>query len=269
MAQKNKEEDKEIQYFKKIGIRFIWGLIGILIIAPYFPNFFPCDPIKSFWFTKGEITDWINSGFYLIIWGVLVHIFILLKKINSYPENSPIDLFFTGFKRSIFAGIWEEIAFRWIIFLGCMIGLFISNWILGGFYYPNGGIIKWMNSYIFVPIANYCTFGILNHQLTGYVWYFGASIIVTNGLFRDGHKYQGFFGFINSWFCGMFLFYIMFKHGITAAIFLHFLYNFICYTIISISELIRTIIHGKKPVNQNELNKWLTKQLENKFKNLK
>lgn len=48
---------------------------------------------------------------------------------------------------------------------------------------------------------------------------------------RNGHAYQGWFGTINSWFLGLYFFYIMLTHGLLAAIVVHFTYDFIIFTI--------------------------------------
>ena len=56
-------------------------------------------------------------------------------------------------------------------------------------------------------------------------------MLYTNAFFRDGHRYQGPIGVLNSWFAGMFLFWIMFTYGLPAAILVHFMYDFLIFSL--------------------------------------
>lgn len=226
----NNEEDSSKNFTETLWGRFRWGLIAIIIVGPLFPNFFPYHIIDSFWFVKGNIGDWIYSSAILLVYPVLSALLASHKNVGSVSENSPIEIFSVGFRISLFAGVSEEILFRWVIFLGNMIVLFIINYILGGFYSPEYGLIQWITGFVKI-VANFTTFGLLEKEIMQPVWYAGASLIITNGLFRDGHKYQGFSGLVRSWFIGMFLFFIMFQYGLLAAIFIHFLYDLICFAI--------------------------------------
>jgi hypothetical protein len=69
----------------------------------------------------------------------------------------------------------------------------------------------------------------------------GAALLSSNGRFRDGHLYQGTIGWIDAWFCGMILFYIMFKWGLFAAIIVHFFYDFFLFTMLAM------IIYARDP----------------------
>ena len=57
-------------------------------------------------------------------------------------------------------------------------------------------------------------------------WGIGAGMLAANAFFRDGHKYQGNFGMVNSWFIGMYMFHILFTYGLPECMFAHFAYNF-------------------------------------------
>ena len=62
-------------------------------------------------------------------------------------------------------------------------------------------------------------------------WAVGAAVISANAFFRDGHKYQGILGVLNSWFAGMFFFWMMFAHGLWAAMVVHFTYDVVVFTV--------------------------------------
>jgi len=104
-----------------------------------------------------------------------------------------------------------------------------SNFLFFGFL--GFGIPEWIHMHVWGPLANWTTF----HQLESYIfnensWTVGAAMLYSNAFFRDGHKYQGLFGVISSWFMGMYFFWIMFHYGLVAAIVIHFLYDFAIFT---------------------------------------
>ena len=142
-----------------------------------------------------------------------------------------------GLATSLIAGIGEEISFRWLFFMDNIIGCTIANFFLLGFI--GCGIPEFFHMYVAGPIANFTTFGALEpwiYHVSG--WAVGASVLATNAFFRDGHKYQGPFGIINSWFGGMYLFWVMFRFGLPAAILVHFLYDFLIFLVLYVDAVI-------------------------------
>ena len=234
------EEDENKKWAKKVAKKNMWGVFGTLIVWMFFPYFFPCHPVYSFWFVRGDIYDWIFTARYIFYWVLFNSVRKFLLGIDELAEEKPGNILRSGLWSSAFAGVIEEIGFRWIIFLGSMIIIYITNWILGGFLGKDYGLLRWIYSVIAAPLSNYVTLGILKDQIVvNNYWYFGAAIISANALFREGHKYLGWVGLVNSWFIGMFLFYIMFVHGLFAAITIHFLYDFLIYTLLAIISLIK------------------------------
>jgi len=239
-------DDENNSWFEKFWTKLKWGIVAIAIVWPIFPTFFPYHPISGFWFIHGNFSDWMKTGYYLFVWAVVINLISLCKRTEFTFEYGPKEIIKAGFIKSLLAGITEEILFRWIIFLGCMVSVYVVNWVLGGFYGSEYGIIQWFNNLIKAPIADYFTLGLLHEQIMNNKWYVGAALIISNGLFRDGHKYQGWLGFVNSWFGGMFLFFVMFKHGLLAAITLHFIYNAVCYGIHAAEACIWKFFFGIK-----------------------
>jgi hypothetical protein len=76
-----------------------------------------------------------------------------------------------------------------------------------------------------------------------YLLYIGA-ILWSNAKFRDGHKYQGPAGMLNSYVVGMYMFYITFTHGLLYAIVLHVMFDAVLFT----SEHVCQIIKNRKLV---------------------
>jgi hypothetical protein len=54
---------------------------------------------------------------------------------------------------------------------------------------------------------------------------FIAAAVSVNAKFRDGHKYQGFFGMVNAWVVGFILLYAMLYYGLMTAIVVHAIYD--------------------------------------------
>lgn len=83
----------------------------------------------------------------------------------------------------------------------------------------------WLN--VMMPFFHYVSFGALDPILyfPDAPWLFIAGAIVANGKFRDGHKYQGFYGFCNAWVIGFVLLYAMLYHGLWVAILIHAFYD--------------------------------------------
>lgn len=86
------------------------------------------------------------------------------------------------------------------------------------------------------PTANFITLGYLKPWLLDRGWLFSLCILGSTAFFREEHKYQGVLGFANSWFLGMFFFYMMLTHGLFAAICAHFFYNMACTVAITITH---------------------------------
>ena len=240
LSSKEGEEDGDSKWIKKVFAKIKWGIIGTLIVWMFFPHFFPIHPVNGFWFVNGDIYDWIYTARYIFYWLIFLSIIKFLKGLGEPELEKPGNILRSGFWISLRAGVIEEIGFRWIIFLGSMIGIYITNWVLGGFFGKDYGLIYWFYSVVKAPISNFLTLGLLKDQLiTNQFWYFGAAIVSANALFRDGHKYLGWFGYLNSWCIGMFLFHVMFVHGLFAAIVIHFLYDLLIFVLRSAVSLIK------------------------------
>ena len=145
---------------------------------------------------------------------------------NSTLDDTPTpgDILKAGFIRSAFAGFFEEVAFRWLMFLSMFATMAMFD------VFPFFGLISWTHVEILAPVANWATLGYLESYLFDPNWLVGGAVIYTNSLFRNGHSYQGPLGYTNSWFLGMVFFWIMFNFGLWAAIVIHFVYDMWLFT---------------------------------------
>jgi len=212
-----------------------WGAITIAITGWLWPK---TIPFRAFdlWTQHGSLVDGLFSARFFLAWGagftLFVEVLEMLRALKSssgftrrvaFYEPSAGTILGHGLVTSLFAGIFEEIGFRWLIFLSSIAWTKVTNWIFFGFL--GFGIPEWLFVHVFGPLANWTTLGYLQPQLLGGDWAIGAAMLASNAFFRDGHRYQGWFGTINAWFAGMFLFWMTFHHGLFAAIVVHFAYD--------------------------------------------
>ena len=187
----------------------------------------------EFWHVKGTFKDWMFAAWPIFAWAIGVNVLIRAFTRNTPFENRIAeDLFWHGAATSLAAGVLEEIVFRWVLFYTAIIGVKVMNFLLLGFI--GFGIPELIYTHIVGPLANIVTFGKMEHILFHPAgWFVGSALLGANATFRDGHKYQGFLGQMNSWFIGMFLFWMLFEYGIVACILVHFLYDLlidvVCY----------------------------------------
>lgn len=222
------EEKKQDEYSSMFFYKIVSSIIILPIIMWIWPDVVPFE-FFEFWKVEGTVSQWLVTSWPLFLWGSGLTLVHGLFTRNKRSVNRDAELIIVkGVAVSTIAGVGEEITFRWLFFLNNIVSVKIGNWFFFGFL--GFGIPAWFHLHIIGPIANWTTLGGLEpfifHQ-TG--WAVGAAMLATNAFFRDGHRYQGLLGFVNSWFGGMFLFWIMFEYGLLAAILIHFTYNFLIY----------------------------------------
>lgn len=232
---RRKNDDKEDE--KKGSnylVRALFCFIFVSIISTIWPSSIAPFKMYGLWDTKEDALTWLISGSPAILWGVCATLFFWLWK---GPEQTTAKedgaLFVTGALVSTWAGVVEEICFRWLIFLNALWGAKFFSMILCGF--P-----EWLYMHLIAPIANFFSLGLMSSYIYHPAgWAVGSAMLAANAAFRDGHKYQGFFGIINSWYIGLFLFWIMFQYGLPAAILVHFTYDFLIFTSVSVAGTMR------------------------------
>lgn len=204
----------------------------ILFVKIFFPSVIPFGAFE-FWGIEGSVREWIWYTLPVFIWGGVLTFIHTVTTTNDKEINRDAEaiLVFGGLI-SLWAGVMEEVSFRWLIFLANVVWVKVGNFFLLGF--MGLGIPKLFYSYVLAPMANLTTIGYLEPYLWHNAgWAVGASLLTTNAFFRDGHKYQGLLGWIDSWFFGMYCFWLLFNYGLVACIFVHVLYDmfifFICY----------------------------------------
>lgn len=208
----------------------VYSVIYLIVIAITY-NFFPeIIPFKffEFWKIEGTVSQWMYAALPIFIWAFVIN--VIISGIISTDDDTPTFGSFVGGATliSTWAGVVEEICFRWIIFFGAIGVIVFWNYLVFGC--AGFGVTEWLHINVFGPLTSLISFNKLDPYLFHpHSWSIGASMLFANAFFRDGHKYQGFLGYANSWFMGLYFFWIMFTYGLPAAILIHFTYDMVCF----------------------------------------
>jgi len=286
---------------KTKGTSYIGASLGACLVIWIANTWWPevLAPLKTFgapfWTSKGTVTEWLTAVWPIFAWGCGVAFAVGLASNSRYEysfkrflrpqEPSAGTILGVGTLISLWAGIMEELSFRWLMYLSGIVGLVFINWLWGtvfvyfiliclsigltllvGSKTSRNNIIpailtgvaciagilalaahglyinpvKWLYGILFVPLADFTSMGKMHAILyQPQSWAFGAAVVSVNVLFRDGHKYQGWFGWINSWFIGLVFFWTMFTYGLVAAMAVHFTYDFLIFAVAAFMRLVR------------------------------
>jgi hypothetical protein len=174
---------------------------------------------------SGIVLAGLSQVWFIFAWALGVTALGLLRGDRHYSVLDRTTQVRRGLWLSLNAGFFEEIIYRGTMFLNFMVGLLFLNWL-------TVGLVMWVFVHLLVPLANFATFHVLQPQLMDpRSWVFGAAMVAATASFRDEHKYLGWFGWINSWFFGMVMFFLVFHYGLLTAIAAHALYDALIFTI--------------------------------------
>jgi hypothetical protein len=177
------------------------------------------------WSIDNDVPAGLARVYPIFIWVVAITLLTgLVMRAKRIPRDAPPRfIFLTGGWISINAGFFEEIIWRWLLLLSAPVILTVLNWVTFGF-------VHWLYGQVLIPVANFATIGILEPQLLTANWLLGATVISVNGHFRQSHERNGLLAYVNSWFVGMVMFYLMFNYGIWSAIVAHTVYDVLAFT---------------------------------------
>jgi hypothetical protein len=239
------------------GLAFlVWAVVEK--IKPEFFNY-------PFWCTTDNIFQSVLRFWPLFVWGAIMALIGYGGKLITKEDAEEIFLLDTatsvmaglweelGF-RCVFiltamVGIWlSNFFWKWTIIILVVVSVItllasltkedIAIFLIGiimmlifgglGFFLWNvEDPVYWVYERIVIPVTNFVTLGLCKDVLynKSVSLVFIAGMISANSRFRDGHKYQGFKGMLNSWFIGMVLLVAMINHGLVVAMIVHALYD--------------------------------------------
>lgn len=194
------------------------------------PDWVPL-PLDWCWTLPADWSAVAPTAAVLLGWGFFLN---LVCQMMNRPVRVDLKEGVLGaFAISAYAGVFEELAYRWAYFLAAMFGAGLGNLLLFGF--PH-----WFYGAVLAPVLGFLSAGSLDpilHHPAG--WVVGSAMISINAKFREGHIYQGWFGALNSWVLGFILFRAAFDFGLPAAIALHFGYDLAIFLMAPILSLLR------------------------------
>lgn len=220
------KQRQEMHLVSMLMLAAFWAVIAGVVYL-FFPGRFPIDQ-NLFW-TGKPVIEIVISSWPLFAWGFGVSLLVGLLVKRGRSDRIVASLVHKyNMVVAVQAGVLEELIFRYFAFIA-MIGIMpLMNWFLLGF--SGGGLLQWLYGTVFVPVANWLTLGKMTGLLLTTPWFVGAALLSVNAMFRDGHKYLGPVGMINSWYIGMFMFWVMFEYGLVAAIVLHTIYDVVVFS---------------------------------------
>lgn len=224
LAPKEQKEKQCDNWIAGAIVCFFIALIAKLIYADSIPY-----GLFDF-FKENRPLAGIAASWPIFLWGCCITSFAAFLTLNKREINEKAESILTnGFAISLTAGVLEELCFRWAIFLGTIVIAKVANFVLLGFI--GFGLIELLHLWVCGPFVNFLTVGKMEWLIFDQGWAVGAAVLAANARFRNGHKYLGWFGFLNSWILGFFFFWIMFNYGLWTAILVHFLYDMMIFTI--------------------------------------
>lgn len=285
---------------RKSERNYIISSIGAIFViwatTAWWPELYPFGVFgQPFWGSRGTFIEWVGAIWPIFAWGIGINLLVgLARNMTDNPfslerflrrkeEPDAIVILSGGTLVSLFAGVTEELAFRWLLYLSAISTLVFMNWLWGTVFafialaflglfltaavgkssrdpFPavmtgvlclvgliafiiHGGFLspmEWVYDVSLLPIADWASFGKMTHilyQPGG--WAVGAAVVSANAFFRDGHKYQGLLGIVNSWYIGLVLFWVMFTYGVWPSMVVHFLYDFLIFATMAFMRLFR------------------------------
>ncbi|ROO85707.1 hypothetical protein EDD29_3255 [Actinocorallia herbida] len=145
------------------------------------------------------------------------------RNMPNLPPNAVVHVLSPG--RILVTSTLEEVFNRWLLFYAAIAGAAFADFLVLGF--AGAHPVRWLFEDVLIPVADWATWHQAHDILTGYSWTVGAALLSSNARFRNGHAYQGWFGWIWSWYFGVALFVITFDHGLPVAIAVHVAYNLV------------------------------------------
>lgn len=203
------------------GIRLLgWGAF-LLVLHHFWRDYI----LVGYDEIVGTGLSWSGIGavWFIFAWAIGISLLRLAVGARYESDDSRGVLLLRGIWISLNAGVFEEIIYRWFIFMSAMVTIPFVNFI-------TFGLIKFLYVELLVPLANFTTFGALEPYLYHpSSWIFGAAIVSTSMSFSEAHKHLGLLGRVNSWFGGMVMFWLMFNYGLLTAMAAHVLYDIVVF----------------------------------------
>lgn len=229
--------------YLSLAIMMIVGIIFARLLLPFATVPFV---FEEFLFFKGAWWEPIWAAWPLFLIGFVINFWKMATTTNppEVQKNAP-TIPIHGLSTSLFAGIMEEVVFRWVLLYGYMGILWILNDVTA--YLFDVPILKIITEVVFggfttIIVGN--AQDILVHPAAWTIgaaagtWTLGLAILPSVMKFQQGHLYQGVTGWIFSGFAGLVFFHIMFNYGLFAGMWVHFLFDMMVFLMLFVDVLL-------------------------------
>lgn len=223
---RREERNKSIALgtYQFIAGAFFWFAV-VAAIGWCWPGSIPFD-LYQFWvWNTDSILSSLISCWPLFVWGALTTAVIHYLREPSIEEHD--RTIYDVVSISVRAGVLEEIVYRWLLFYFYTVSVVVSGWLFFGWLFDGFEIARLFHIWINVPILNLLSWGHLNWLLVDKGWAVGAAAVLANVRFREAHA--GPLVSANAWMLGFVFFWIMFEHGLPAAILVHIVYDLVVF----------------------------------------
>jgi hypothetical protein len=209
-------------------------ITGIILLAVYgllwlIARDWMVVDVMALWQPDAHVGEAMRRVWFVFAWGVgfTALLQVLIARAGYISLHRPSDILRKGTWISLNAGFFEEIFYRWLVFLTAMVVIRALNAI-------TFGVVEWAYTTLLLPIANFITFDALAPQLIDHPeWVLGAAVISSNATFRRAHQQSGPISVVNSWFLGMAFFWVMFNYGLLSSIIIHIAYDLVVIATLS------------------------------------
>lgn len=196
-------------------ISLILSFVFWLIVNVFWPGFF--NPFR-FWNLPDDTLGALANSWPFYLYCFIITLVIRLKGIEKIHNKHVVLV--RGVYKSVRSGLLEEIGYRNLFIFSAMAVISIMDFITLGF-------VLWLEQVFLFPIIDIVTLGLMHNIIYGFPVIFIAGSFAANAVFTYSHRYQGLYGWINSWFAGLYLLTVMLTNGLIIAILAHMIYDLI------------------------------------------
>lgn len=221
-----------------------WGGGLTLLIALF--GSYSSSAFDEEFLQRGIVTS-IGAGVTEEFWyrGVGVFFSMLVLVVSNFLFNTIgfILVMMLGVGVLILVGSFfavEKIPPTFLNIAGRIFALVASGTMIWGFAIFGSDVVYKVYQHLFFPAIDFMTLGLLkpvlngDHQLLLVMGMFSANIA-----FRDGHKYQGLFGWTNAWYAGCVFIFATLNYGIWVALVVHAVYDILIHVVVYLGRKFR------------------------------
>lgn len=226
----------------EVTVRMVFVVLIFLPLQSLLPGLVPFGA-DQYWYIHGSFLDILATAWPIFAWGglMLLPFVWLMSWFITHPSvisratfganiNGPIQIQINlpspavGMWQSIWIGIGEELGLRWLAFYSLIALLNM----LGSLSLLDNALPR-LYTFLVGPVVNFVTFGqfssILFHP--HWTWAVGGAIVILS-FYHSERRFlpiKGNMSWLLYWLPNLFLYLVMFRYGLIAAMLVHLIYE--------------------------------------------